>query len=145
MVYKLNKAANTRISKPINPDGFGITLSNYKSVTMPEDSSDVKKIVNTHDFKKYKNQRFKISSFEKIEKDFGNLYSFYLNKERISQNLDLHTHEITPIPNDWQDSSIIPTLQNGLDILIKNPGIFPTETINHYNKGKLGSFFTRLP
>jgi len=41
--------------------------------------------------------------------------------------------------------SIIPKLENGLDILIKQPGIFPTESINQYNKGKLGDFFSRLP
>lgn len=40
---------------------------------------------------------------------------------------------------------MIPTLQNGLDIILKNPGIFPTESINHYERGTLGSFFTRLP
>ena len=54
-------------------------------------------------------------------------------------------NEFTPIQNDWQDSKIIPTLTSGLDVILKNPGIYPTETINRLNKGKLGNFFTKLP
>lgn len=40
---------------------------------------------------------------------------------------------------------MIPTLANHLDILIKHPGIFPVEEINKLSKGKLNTFFTRLP
>jgi hypothetical protein len=50
-----------------------------------------------------------------------------------------------PIENDWQKQDIIPKLENGLDIILKNPGIYPVESINHYMKGGLNSFFTRLP
>lgn len=49
------------------------------------------------------------------------------------------------IENDWQDPKIIPNLANKLDLLIRNPGIFPTETINHFNNGALGTFYSRLP
>lgn len=70
---------------------------------------------------------------------------FYLNRENISFPLVTQGHDIIPIENDWQDISIVPTLQNGLDIVLKNPGIFPVETINQYQRGKLGNLFTRLP
>lgn len=70
---------------------------------------------------------------------------FYLNRESTSEPLITHNNEITPVENDWQSSSNIPYLANGLDIILKNPGIYPVETINHYNKGKLGQFYTKLP
>ena len=70
---------------------------------------------------------------------------FYLNREKISEPLNTSKNEIIPINNDWQKKEIIPTLSNGLDLILKNPGIFPVESINHYNSGKLGDFFTRLP
>lgn len=59
--------------------------------------------------------------------------------------MDTHKNDIIPIENDWQNKSIIPHLENGLDIILKNPGIYPVESINHYTKGKLDTFFTRLP
>ena len=68
-----------------------------------------------------------------------------MNRDRISTVLDTHQNEIVAVENDWQDPSMIPTLQNGLDIILKNPGIFPVESINHYQQGKLGQFFTKLP
>ena len=61
-----------------------------------------------------------------------------MNRDRISTVLDTHQNEIVAVENDWQDPSMIPTLQNGLDIILKNPGIFPVESINHYQQGKLG-------
>ena len=70
---------------------------------------------------------------------------FYLNRDRISEVLDTNLNEIVPIKNNWQDPDIIPTLENGLDVILKNPGIYPVESINHYMKGKLDTFFTRLP
>jgi hypothetical protein len=70
---------------------------------------------------------------------------FYLNRDRISEVLDTNLNEIVPIKNNWQDPDIIPILENGLDVILKNPGIYPVESINHYMKGKLDTFFTRLP
>jgi len=49
------------------------------------------------------------------------------------------------IPNDWQSEDIIPSLGNKLDVVLKQPGIYPTESINHLNQGALGSYFLRLP
>ena len=41
--------------------------------------------------------------------------------------------------------SIIPKLQNHLDILTKCPGIYPTESIVQFNKPKLEPYFGALP
>jgi hypothetical protein len=50
------------------------------------------------------------------------------------------------IENDWQnEKETIPTLKNCLELLPKNPGIFPTETISQFDKKRLHPFFTRLP
>ena len=29
--------------------------------------------------------------------------------------------------------------------MLENPGVFPVETVNVLNKGRLGNFYTRLP
>ena len=68
-----------------------------------------------------------------MNKEYGNLHSFYLNRERVSEYLDVESNELIPIENDWQDISIVSELENGLDVIVKQPGIFPTETINNYN------------
>ena len=47
--------------------------------------------------------------------------------------------------NDWQDESILPRLQNKLDILPRCPGIYPTEAISRFDPKKLAPFFARLP
>jgi len=58
-------------------------------------------------------------------------YEFYLNKEFISKLLDVDTGSIGPVENDWQDEKkTIPELKNFLDVLPRNPGIFPTESIS---------------
>ena len=50
------------------------------------------------------------------------------------------------IENDWQDEkTTIPTLANYLDVLPKNPGIFPTESISKFDQARLHPFFSRLP
>lgn len=88
------------------------------------------------------NQKVKISSFIN---DFEEPNPVYLNREKISKPLDIQANDYTPIQNDWQDTSIIPELANGLDIILKNPGIYPTESVNRLNKGRLKNFFTKLP
>ena len=40
---------------------------------------------------------------------------------------------------------LIPKLANNLDKILNIPGIFPTESINRLNQGKLGDFYMRLP
>jgi len=57
---------------------------------------------------------------------------YYLNRERVSDLLDCHQNEIVQVANDWQDKSIIPRLENGLDLVLKQPGVHQTESINHY-------------
>jgi hypothetical protein len=101
MLDKIEKAANTKIMKPINHEGINVVPHSYTTVDMPFDSYDVKKVVNNHDNKRNKTQKHKHSSFENINKEFGNLYSFYLNRERVSQDLDVNDIDITPIKNDW--------------------------------------------
>ncbi len=56
-------------------------------------------------------------------------YTFYLNKDFISDVLDVDNSKIHPLKNDWQDELIVPELKNYLDILPRCPGIFPTESI----------------
>ena len=58
-------------------------------------------------------------------------------------DLDPSRHKI--IENDWQEETILATLQNNLDILPKHPGIYPTEAIAQHNPKKLGPFFNKLP
>jgi hypothetical protein len=73
-------------------------------------------------------------------------FDFYVNKQFIADLLDVDTKQIKPIPNDWQDENeTIPELKNYLDLLPKNPGIFPTESISQFDKQTLHPFFTRLP
>jgi hypothetical protein len=57
-------------------------------------------------------------------------YNFFLNKDFISEMLDVDPLAIQPIENDWQDEQkCVPELKNHLDILPRRPGIFPTESI----------------
>jgi hypothetical protein len=73
-------------------------------------------------------------------------YTFYQNKEFISRLVDIDHKQFKAVENDWQnEAETIPTLKNYLDILPKNPGIFPTESISQFDKKKLHPFFTRLP
>jgi hypothetical protein len=73
-------------------------------------------------------------------------YMFYQNKEFISRLVDIDHKQFKAVENDWQnEAETIPTLKNYLDILPKNPGIFPTESISQFDKKKLHPFFTRLP
>jgi len=58
-------------------------------------------------------------------------YMFYQNKEFISRLVDIDHKQFKAVENDWQnEAETIPTLKNYLDILPKNPGIFPTESIS---------------
>ena len=59
--------------------------------------------------------------------------------------LDLDPNSKKVIENDWQEESMVATLKNRLDILPRNPGIFPTEAITQYEPKKLIPFFTKLP
>ena len=72
------------------------------------------------------------------------LYNFYLNHERVSEPVDVHSNTIEPIENDWQEFSRVSTLVNQLDIVIKQPGIYPTSEIVKLDP-KLYTFFNRLP
>jgi hypothetical protein len=75
--------------------------------------------------------------------DFSN---FHLNKEFISEMLEINPQEIQEVPNDWQDENkTIPELANHLHILTKQPGIFPIESIAAIDKERLMPFFSRLP
>lgn len=49
-----------------------------------------------------------------------------------------------PVENDWQDYDSVPNLENKLDIIIKQPGIYPTSEIVKLDP-KLFTFFNRLP
>jgi len=73
------------------------------------------------------------------------LDQFQLNRLRVSDHQLIEDVKVTPIENDWQNPDIIPYLGNNLDILIKNPGIYRTESINQLNQGKIDTFYTRLP
>ena len=68
---------------------------------MPFDSFDIKKVVNSYPNKRQKIQKFKYSGLEEMNKNFGNLYSFFLNRERVSDSLNLYDNEIKVIKNDW--------------------------------------------
>lgn len=50
-------------------------------------------------------------------------------KERIETPVEVHANVIDPVENDWQDFSMIPTLENHLDVILKQPGIYPTSEI----------------
>jgi hypothetical protein len=148
MVQKVNREANMRVNKGASIGQFGsidsnntaklaVNMTNYNSFETPDNTWEVKRAVNhINELKRVGFQKHKYSSFEASavpsrDEKSSNLH-FYLNRDRISTPLNTDLNEIVPIENDWQDSSMIPTLQNGLDIILKNPGIFPTESINHY-------------
>lgn len=79
-------------------------------MSVPFDLPVQKNILNQNEYKQLKLQRFLHSSFMNGSKDVNNNHEFFLNKERITQDLDLHSFKIKPIKNDWQDPKIIPTL-----------------------------------
>lgn len=59
--------------------------------------------------------------------------------------ISVTANPLVPIENDWQDYyKDIPTLANNLDVVIKNPGIFPTSELVKINP-QLFSFFGKLP
>ena len=165
MLEKLNREANIRMGRTQtnflqqNEQNISqkshVNMSNYNSNDCPENTYSVKKVINQiNDPKRVQYQKHRYSSFDAAtiggtnqKESHHNHLHFYLNRDRISSEttLDTHKNEIVPIDNDWQDPSIIPKLENGLDVILKNPGIYPVETINHYNKNRLGTFFTRLP
>ena len=126
-----------------------INSQNYNSFDAPENNFEVKRVINhINDQKRVQAQRPRHSYLESANLQINSesrSMQFYLNREKISEPLNTSKNEIIPINNDWQKKEIIPTLSNGLDLILKNPGIFPVESINHYNSGKLGDFFTRLP
>jgi hypothetical protein len=62
-----------------------------------------------------------------------------------TEMLDIEPNHLVPIKNDWQKESEIPRLQNHLDIITKNPGVFPVEEICKFNEAKLTPFFTKIP
>ena len=66
---------------------------------------------------------------EDFHKVSGKKYTIYKNNSAISDVLDVDPKSVRPIPNDWQDASILPNLANHLDVLPKCPGIYPTEAI----------------
>lgn len=105
-------------------------MSNYNSFTAPENNFEVKKVINQiNEHKRLNYQKHRYSSFETAEKGVGketsNNSNFYLNKERTSLPLATHLNEIVTVENDWQEPSTIPYLENGLDVILKNPGIYP--------------------
>ena len=60
-------------------------------------------------------------------------FNWVRNNDFFSKMLDLDPSRHNIIENDWQEESILATLQNNLDILPKNPGIYPTEAIAQHN------------
>lgn len=73
-------------------------------------------------------------------------YFKYYDRSRyhLGHEVDMHQNKIEPIENDWQEYELIPTLKNHLDIVTRNPGIFPTSEIVKMNP-KLFTFFNKLP
>ena len=72
------------------------------------------------------------------------MYNYYLNHEKYSKPVDIHSNIIEVIENDWQSKDIIPDLRNSLDIITKQPGIYPTSEIVKLNPS-LYTFFNGLP
>lgn len=58
-------------------------------------------------------------------------------------DLDPGRHRI--IENDWQEESTIAKLSNHLDILPREPGIYPAEAITQFDPDRLAPFFSKLP
>ena len=75
-----------------------------------------------------------------LQRQNFSFHGYYEGKE-----LNYRKTRIEAIRNTSQDPAAIPTLENGLEIVLENPGVFPVETINVLNKGRLGNFYTRLP
>ena len=71
--------------------------------------------------------------------------SFSLDKSKYSEELDYESNKIEPLLDHEDDYKKAPSLRNGLDICLQQPGVVLTETINDRMKGKLGSYFTQLP
>ena len=140
----VQRSAAERVLRPFNEDSQNVHPANYTSFDAPEGFYEVKRVPNAVvENKALRNQRIRYSSFEFLSKK--QVQQFYLNRERISALLDCHQNDIEPVANDWQDKASIPKLAHGLDVLLKRPGIYPTETVNQLNQGRLGSFFTKLP
>lgn len=75
--------------------------------------------------------------YDKLSWDFSHYSS--------AKNLGFHKQKLVRIPNEFQSTDIIPKLANNLDKVLNIPGIFPVESINRLNEGRLGDFYMRLP
>lgn len=75
---------------------------------------------------------------------YSNTYGNSLDGHIMSDTVDVYSNKIEPIANDWQDMSIVPTLENNIDIVIREPGIYPTSEIVKLNPQNY-TFFNRLP
>lgn len=82
------------------------------------------------------------------------IYDINVSNFSNSKFLEFHKAKLVRIQNTFQSTSkflnkfisgMIPKLANGLDKILNIPGIFPTESINRLNHGKLGDFYMRLP
>ena len=76
---------------------------------------------------------------------FAVKYNHHANVEPYADSISVSANPLVPVENDWQDYyKDIPTLANNLDVVIKNPGIFPTSELVKLNP-QLFSFFGKLP
>jgi len=101
--------------------------SQLTSCALPTDFYELK---TTSDFNKHKLKPNTVMDHENFDLKLGNNptanqrryiqkgYSFYLNKDFISEILEVDTSKIHPVKNDWQNEELlVPTLCNHLDIL----------------------------
>ena len=90
-------------------------------------------------------QEFNEPKTVKVDKAEAKRLHWVKNNDFFAKILDLDPQRHKVIENDWQEETMIATLKNNLDILPRNPGIYPTEAITQYNPKKLTPFFTKLP
>lgn len=146
--------AHHRLTKNVHEDMIYVEgFNNFASDSLPLDLYELKAI---EDANREQNAQFKPSEKIRFAQNthgtsdqrarLADKYNFSLNKDFISEILDVDPLAIHPVQNDWQDElKCVPELKNHLDILPRCPGIFPTESIAQFNKKRLLPFFTRLP
>jgi hypothetical protein len=85
------------------------------------------------------------TSVFKKKRNFDSSMNYNFNSYHESHYLEFHKTKLEAIQNKWQNPKMVPTLANNLDKVLPHPGIYPTESVNKLNEGKLGDYFTRLP
>ncbi|CAI2386460.1 unnamed protein product [Moneuplotes crassus] len=138
---KLTDGVHVRSS--FNYDSFPMKLYNRG----PDISEDINHLINSSS-----NEVFNINNKDKYalpqdNNHFHNLKDLQWDNANysVAKDLDFYQHKLKRIENKYQSKDIIPQLANNLEKVMDYKGIFPVESVNEINQGRLGDYFLRLP